>query len=333
MESLTKLIFAETEGCVLSQFVKHVLEELHYFLPSTYAHNDLCDFIDTFTNKLNVINACQMNVKDQIFDITNLCVQHFRTTTWLAKEPALFFGSVFMDVLKRILAKSFEDKVITENITKLSVVIDFCENGEDRIITIPFRVEISNKIHISCQITAPIFFNNEIDETDIIPSNKFESIFKQSWILLSSNFKIQNFKVNTENLTLQFNLTKVTNQFKIDVRFDDKSNDVSISQASNWHFKTDMLPVEEDLECKSMSILIKKHFVFRRIHRILWYCVQVAKEKMTGKDFYLFPKLFCRKWTLMMNGRLVREEAFLHDIVDVELSNKSERKVVFEVEF
>lgn len=332
-QSLTNIIFTNSKG-IFNEVIMYIIDEVYNLVPFTY----FSDFMHNLIENHNETNYCRVKsasiiLESDVIDVTQTCVKHFITNTYLSGKPALSFGDIFCKDLALIMADiaAFED--LEPELDKFYLYLEVECQQKLQFHTIPFKITLNPETRVFSSRADPLYFEKETSVANVMDDKVLAHYFKNSPFCFYNEFTSLKLPVNYLNMPLVFNLkAKKAKFFTINVKFVMNSNAKPSSNLTRWKFRNPDTDVLVNFAKNTVNVEVDHTSFFLPLGSLYNLVTNLALDKLEEEDMFKFIKLNAERQTFVTSkNKDAAPETYLFDLVAVEEAIKTSSTCMFTV--
>jgi hypothetical protein len=334
-KALSQAIYPDEPDKILNTIIHFVSEELYNVLPVSSMPMFLANKVNLIEKDLQItLKEATIELKDELIDVTELCMKHFLTNTFIHKRPSILLGRHFCIDLILILEDMRKRGVLDSSIGRFELSIAVNRNGQAEHFQFPFLMETGEKIAIVCKYTDCIFFNNKVSPQNLVTEKSLERMVDDCAFLILSN--PVSFKLNLTFLdkTFVFKLCKFDLQLDVSVTFCEGKSAPVIANAINWNYKTEDQAKKTKFDVTEISFNVDYYSFFMKIEEFVKLVIHRSLAKMGPADFARLLRMNNEHYEITSNtGKSVDPRNYFHDLADFERSMNKSQPLLLTVNF
>ena len=314
-----------------SEIVKYVVTEVASMTPFNNFNFFLERMVDVQHPNVSIdIKHAKLHLGFQVIDITELCIRHHVTSTYIEGRPCLLFNDIFNDWMTDIFSTLLKEEEIDDNCSKFDIFLEVYIGEKIRHYRIPFRIVHIPEIQVFCKQNQRIYFDKDFGEECLFPKSTFVKLFKQ----MPYNF-LDSTQASTIPTTLFGSSKKLVVTFKL-------GNDVITTVSCNfrdvdlenphdiqpWAFKNKNAAMLVKMSTNNIAINLPFSVFFFEIKDLIYHVVQLILPKVKEVDFFLMIKLNFKFYELTtVTGKKVDTKLMLSELSDYHKNMKNNTDV------
>ena len=324
--SITGILFSKESGRLLDDVIMHIIDEVYGMVPVTYfagsMHNLIGNHGDT---RYCHVKTATFILETDVIDVTQICIKHLVSNTFLSGKPMLYFNEVFCRDMELVLKNMVDLKELDTRIDKLSLYLEVVYDKEPRMYTVPFKVTFDPEVRLLCKFKDPLYFTREVSERSLLDDSVLDHYFLGSPYTYFNEFTSLKLPVDYTATTLIFALmARKTLFLTVEVRFVVNLQDRPCSSLANWKFRNPDTSALVKLGKQSVAIEVGHGCFFFTLGQLYSHVRSIVLEKLDEADLFRFIKLNNEKFVFKTaKGKNVVPETFLFELAAVEEAIKS----------
>lgn len=333
---LTEIIYGGSVRGLFNEAIMYIIDEVYNLTPMTYFADFMHNLIENHTSDFYChIKTARLTLESDIIDISQICIKHFASNTFLSKKPNLIFNDTFCKDIEIIISNLIQEGQIKPDFSKFTLFLEVSAQKKPKYYSIPFKISFVPETKIFCKRRDPLYFENEISDQNLMDSRALEQFYRNSPFCFFNTYTSLKLPINFLDLQLVLKFRTRKEVFlTVTLTFTERDNIRTCSNLMPWYFKNPDADRLVKFAKQYLNIELYYTYFFMSLGELYKYVSVIITEQLEADDIFRFVKLNNEKHSFTnVKNKDVMADAQLFDLAAFEEAVKNKEPYIINVNY
>ena len=333
---LTEILYGKNTKGIFNEAIMYIIDEVYNLTPMTYFSNFMHNLIENHVTDLYChIKTAKLTLESDIIDVSQICIKHFASNTFLSKKPSLIFNETFCKDIEIIISNLIQDGQIKPEFSKFTLFLEVSIQKKSKYYSIPFKITFVPDTKIFCKLRDPLYFENEISDDNLMTGDILSYYYDNSPFCFFNNYTSLKLPINFTDLQFICKFRTRKEVFlTVELKFTDKDNINICSNLIPWHYKNPDADKLVKFTKNNFEFDIYYTYFFMTVGELYNYISIIVTEQLETDDIIKFVKLNNEKHSFTtVKNKDIAADAHLFDLAAFESALKNSEPCIININY